>query len=99
MGRFPMVDAGRQGADALEACPRPLPDFYMEDFTVLGLLVSPWEAAARILSENGFEVLRTDGGAEVVVDSPDRLEDAVRALARNGVRCEVSDVAEQIYQG
>jgi hypothetical protein len=106
MGRIPLVakDRGSSGKDPHQprecyVIARPLPIFYMCDYSVLGLLVDKLEEAIRVLGRNHFSVTQEAGDIEVTVDTPDRLSEIVQVLKANGVRCEIADVVGGIYQG
>jgi hypothetical protein len=106
MGKIPLVakDRGSSGKDPQQprACyliARPLPIFYMSDYSVLGLLVDNLEKAVGVLGKNHFFVTEQAGDVEVVVDTPDRLPKIVQVLNANGVHCEIADVVGGIYQG
>ena len=89
---------GQTGQD----CPitRPLPIFYMSDYSVLGLLVDRLDEAVRVLAENRFPVLQEAGGdLEVVLTDPDHLRKMMQVLTGKGIGCEIADVVSGIYQG
>ena len=78
---------------------RPLPTFYMSDYSVLGLLVDRPEQAIRILGEHKYPLTEDDCGAEVAIDHPKRLQELVRLLSAQGLGCEIADVVTEVYQG
>jgi len=78
---------------------RPLPIFYMSDYSVLGLLVDQLEEAVRVLGENQFSVLDEDGDLEVAMNHPGQLPEIVRLLGGKGISSEIADVVSGIYQG
>ncbi len=78
---------------------RPLPVFYMSDYSVLGLLVDKLEEAVRVLGENRFSVLEAAGDLEVAMNHPGQLQDIVRLLKEHDVECEIADLISGIYQG
>lgn len=101
MGQFPILPSSmRLVKRELPGMPdTPLPEFYMEDFTILGLLVSRCDEAVRILKDSAFNVVQTSGGAEVVIQDSDHMQRAFSVLNDRGIDCELADVAEQMYQG
>jgi hypothetical protein len=106
MGKIPILakDGGKSAEDPGQprGCyplARPLPNFYMADYSVMGLLVDKLEEALRVLGENGFSVLAETGDLEVAIDHPGELQDLVRLLKENGIGCEINDVVSGIYQG
>lgn len=78
---------------------RQLPDFYMEDFSVIGLRVDDCDHAVRILDQYRFDLKRANGSIEVYVDQASRMHEVMQLLENNGLGCELADVAEGIYQG
>jgi hypothetical protein len=79
---------------------RPLPVFYMSDYSVLGLLVDRLEEAVRVLTENRFAVLREAGGdLEVNLTDPGHFQKMAQVLTANGIGFEIADVVSDIYQG
>ncbi|MGE5310868.1 MAG: hypothetical protein ACM3MN_03925 [Nitrospirota bacterium] len=78
---------------------RPLPTFYMSDYSVLGLLVDRPEEAVRVLGEHKYRLTENDCGAEAAIDHPKRLQEMVRLLSTQGLRCEIADVVSEVYQG
>ena len=78
---------------------RPLPDFYMSDYSVLGLRVDELDEAVRVLEKAGFSVINEVGDFEVVIDRAGQLEGIVHLLEKNGIECELADVVSCVYQG
>jgi hypothetical protein len=106
MGKIPLVanDRGPTGKDPQHprecyVIARPLPIFYMSDYSVLGLLVDKLEEAVRVLGRNHFSVTQEVGDIEVQVDTADRLPEIVQVLKVNGISCEIADLVGGIYQG
>jgi len=106
MGRMPILarDArnGRNaGCGARGFCPvdRPLPVFYMVDYSVMGFLVDRLDDALRSLNDEGFSIIEEPWGREVVVESPARTGEIVRLLDERGIACEIADVVGEMYQG
>ena len=78
---------------------RPLPLFYMSDYSVLGLLVDSTEKASQVLREYEYPVTEEPYGIDVEIGETARLQDIVRLLAEHSLRVEMTDVIDQIYQG
>ena len=78
---------------------RPLPIFYMAEYSVLGLLVDQLEEAVRVLGENQFSVLDEDGDLEVAMNHPGQLKEIIHLLRDKGIDSEIADVVSGIYQG
>ena len=78
---------------------RRLPTFYMEDFSVLGLRVNDCDHAVRVLDRHAFMVRHGSGATEVSLDTAAQIQAVVQLLEDNGLKCEISDLAESMYQG
>ena len=78
---------------------RRLPTFYMEDFSVIGLRVSDRARAIEILARHAYPIHRANDNLEIGIASPPEMMSAVRLLNENGLRCELADIAEDMYQG
>jgi len=76
-----------------------LPDFYMNDFTRLGLRVHPCDDAVRVLEENHYGLIKTIDGFHVTLEGADQMRHVVALFKEGGIFCEILDVAEAIYQG
>ena len=76
-----------------------LPDFYMNDFTRLGLRVDPCDTAVHVLEANRYGLLRSRDGLQLNLEGADQMRTVVALLEDSGVSCEILDVAEAIYQG
>ena len=81
------------------ALARPLPAFYMADYSVLGLLVDRLEEAVRVLQEAGYAVVNENGDFEVVLDHAGHIELTLQLLTANDIASEFADVVSGIYQG
>jgi hypothetical protein len=106
MWRVPVLAKERNPFGADQAKPRrfqglcrPLPTFYMSDYSVLGLLVDRPEEAVRVLGEHKYPLTENDCGAEVAINHPKRLQEIVRLLSTQGLGCEIADVVSEVYQG
>jgi predicted RNA binding protein YcfA (HicA-like mRNA interferase family) len=75
-----------------------LPAFYMEDFSVLGLLVERYEEACALLQNDGYTVLEAKGGSDVNLVHPDQIVTIIDTLKKNGIATELADIADTIYQ-
>ena len=76
-----------------------LPVFYMNDFTRLGLRVHPCDEALRVLEKNRYDLIQDDDGFHVAIERAAQVPILVRLLNGHGIRCEIADVADQVYQG
>jgi hypothetical protein len=78
---------------------RPLPTFYMEDFSVVGFRVNDCDHAIRVLDRHAYSLKRAGGNTEVAIQRVSQLHDVVQLLNGNGLQCEIADIAEGMYQG
>jgi hypothetical protein len=106
MGKMPILAKhlghGCNGHDNSKGfCPveRPLPVFYMVDYSVMGLLVDRLNEALRTLKDHGFSIEEESWGSEVVIEGPARAREIVRLLQERGISCEMADVVGDMYQG
>ena len=76
-----------------------MPDFYMSDFSLLGLMVDDYERTLQLLNDKSLPLKWTTAGVEYPFRHSDQLHDLVLFLQSRGISCGISDVAEQIYQG
>lgn len=76
-----------------------LPDFYMEDFSILGFRVNDCDQAIRLLGQHDFSLKWTDGSIEVAIERVSRVHDVMQLLNDSGLECEIADVADGMYQG
>jgi hypothetical protein len=100
MAKWPLI--GRPDAvqgHGLHRHRKGLPLFYMNDYSRLGLQVASCEDARRVLAENRFGVVEDDDGRHVVLADAAEVQAAVALLNRRGVACNITDLADQIYQG
>lgn len=77
---------------------RELPDNYMGDYTVMGLVVDCYDKAVALLKSSGYQLEQVDGCNELVIDSPNQLPIIQNILAAEEIYCEYSDIADTLYQ-
>ena len=77
----------------------PIPDFYMSDYSLLGLMVDDYERTLKLLNDKHLPLKWTTSGVEFPFRHSGQLQDLVLFLQSKGINCGLSDVAEQIYQG
>ncbi len=90
---------GNNGLSADEVFTGPLPAFYMNDYSVIGLRVSDCTAAFALLADHHYTVADLQGGRGVAVRSAADISAIIGLLTANGLAAEMADIAEQIYQG
>jgi len=76
-----------------------LPLFYMNDYSKVGLQVSPYEEALNVLRRNRYRVSETLSRAELVIRQIDDILAVVRLLSDHGIEYQMADLATAIYQG
>jgi hypothetical protein len=76
-----------------------LPAFYMEDFSVMGLSVGELDAAVSTLQRNGIEIDSEKTLAMAHIDGLGGMKTVLDILRGNGIAFELTDIADQIYQG
>ncbi len=95
-----LAKTGNYGRDqAAGVFTGPLPDFYMNDYSVMGLRVSDCAATFKLLEEHRWAVIDRQGCLGVAIRSAAEIRKIIDLLTANGVRGELADVAEQMYQG
>ena len=97
MGALPVLQLG--GRVPVCMFNDSLPIFYMNDYSVLGLLVSDLNLAYRILTDQHFAIKRMPDHLEVDIERAGQMTEIVSLLDRKGIDCGIADIADQIYQG
>ena len=97
MGYFPIVNREQKQMEGLHH--RELPKAYMEDFSVMGFRVDDCERALAILNEASFDLKQSHGGTQVKIEDAARITAVIQLLQTNGQACELTDVAQGMYQG
>jgi hypothetical protein len=75
-----------------------LPLFYMGDYTLLGIVVGDVASAGRTLRQAGYKVLDKNGAADIFFHGPQQLPMLLEVLHKGGIRAELRDIAEALYQ-
>ena len=76
-----------------------MPDFYMGDYSILGLLVEKFEDAVQLLQENGFQIARKKSGIEMGIDDPDHIKKVFKLFQDHRLKFDMADIVAQVYQG
>jgi hypothetical protein len=77
---------------------RPLPPFYMEDFSILGITVTDYPAAHAFPRQNGYKLIACSGGSNINLQHISHLPKLLEQLNKHGIDAIFSDVADTIYQ-
>jgi hypothetical protein len=75
-----------------------LPTFYMQDFSIQGIAVADFYRARNLLSSAGYTVLDKNGGADIIFDDVKQLPALLVLLREHGLPCELTDIADSLYQ-
>ena len=97
MGVLPLLDKNSKQRTCLGN--QKLPANYMEDYSVMGLVVGRVEAVIRILKERKFDVRKNADGFEIAFDGVGRISELVSVLQQNKIDYTLADIADQVYQG
>jgi len=97
VGALSILQQGRDMPVCLST--EDLPDFYMEDYSVLGLLVANLERTHRVLADKDYVVYKKSDHLKVKFNGADQLPEIVNLLSQNGIDCGIADIVDQIYQG
>ncbi len=94
MGMFTIMEKDAPCDDVID-----WPLFYMNDFSVLGVLVGDLGRATQVLEADGYRIVRSRCSAKVVIDNHRRLQKIYEILQVNGVSYESADLVSCAYQG
>lgn len=97
MGYYPIVSRNQKQMEGLDH--QELPKAYMEDFSVLGFRVDDCKRALGILEKSSIDVKQSHGRALVRIEPAARITEVIQILYDNGLYCEVTDIAQGMYQG
>ena len=100
MGHLPIVPKERDIIDRrCHVKSEHLPAFYMEDFSVMGVSVEEMETAVAALHRNGIAIEKEEAMAMAHIDGLKGMKKVLNLLISNGIAFELTDIADQIYQG
>lgn len=77
---------------------RSLPQSYMEDFSILGIMVPNYHEARSLLTQSGFIITDRPGGGDISVEHVSEFPKLLTLLLNNGIEATMSDVADTMYQ-
>ncbi len=77
---------------------RELPHNYMADFTLMGFVVGQYQHAFSLLTSAGYRLDVQEGGADIHIDTPRNLQEIKALLTANNISCDLSDIADTLYQ-
>ena len=76
-----------------------LPLFYMNDYSKVGLQVSSYEDALKILRHHHYMVFENFTWGELAIHKTNDIPEVVQLLSDNGIECQMADLVTCIYQG
>ena len=94
MGSLTMMEKDAPCDDAVD-----WPVFYMNDFSLLGLLVDGLAKASNVLEAHGYQVVRKDCSAKVRFENNGRFKNIFKVLQRHRIEYGMSDLVNCVYQG
>jgi hypothetical protein len=97
MGVLPLLEKNSKQRTCLGN--NNMPANYMEDYSVMGLVVGSVEAVLRILKGKKFDVRKNGDGFEIAFVGTGRISELVNLLKQNKIDYTMADIADQIYQG
>ncbi len=98
MLRLPLITKTKAGHDGGHPS-EPMPLFYMNDFSRLGLHVRSCAEAIHVLEQHRYALVQEGRGYHVRLAKAAQVPEVVQLLNGQGVSCELTDVVDQIYQG
>ena len=78
---------------------KSMPEFYMGDYSIMGLLVENFEDAVRILKESGYAITRKKSGVEIGIANPVHIKNVFKLFHDNRLKFDMEDIVTQVYQG
>ena len=94
MGTLTIMEKGASCHDVID-----WPAFYMNDFSVLGLLVDNLYTTSALLRSHGYNVFETKCSVQVGVDNTDHYKNIFTILDQNRVKFVSADLVGCAYQG
>lgn len=75
-----------------------LPVNYMEDFSVLGIVVDRYQDSVAVLKKSGFIIENLKPGAIISCADPSGIATMLALLSTQRIRCNYQDIADSFYQ-
>ena len=97
MGVLPVLQQGKDSSVCLTN--DDLPEFYMSDYSVMGLKVVNLDRTYRVLTDEDFSVKKKSQHLEINIDHAAQMSEIVNLLNQNGIDCGITDIVDHVYQG
>ena len=78
---------------------KPMPAFYMGDYSIMGLLVEKFEEAVRLLIQRGYAIKQKKSGIEIELVNPVHIKHIFELLDDHHIKFDMRDIVAQVYQG
>lgn len=75
-----------------------IPDNYMEDYSVLAVVVDRYQKSLKVLHNSGFTVQRLGAGSIISFVGSTGLGSMLQVLKTNRITYDYRDIAEAFYQ-
>ncbi len=75
-----------------------VPDKYMEDYSVLGIIVDQYHESLALLLDSGFTIDKLAAGSMISLEDHSSLGKILELLDDNRIRCDYKDIADTYYQ-
>lgn len=75
-----------------------IPANYMEDFSVLGIVVDRYHESVALLMKSGFLIENLEPGSMISFEDPSVIESVLNLLCTEHIRCNYQDIADSFYQ-
>ena len=75
-----------------------IPDKYMEDYSVLGIIVDRYQESLTLLRDSGFAIDKGTAGTTINLADRTSLGKILALLNENLIRCDYKDIADTFYQ-
>lgn len=101
MGKIPIISKSspRESRPAFHSNDADLPLLYMNDYSVVGLVVGDYARAIDVLNKNAVSLTTGAFGRDVHFHDGAALQAIVRMLRKHAIECDMTDLVTQIYQG
>ena len=97
MGKIVLLPEGlHEKAEYLEEL--GVPDKYMEDYSVLGIIVDRYQESLALLRNSGFTIDKGAAGTIIKLEDRSSLAKILGLLNDNLIRCDYKDIADSFYQ-